>query len=68
MSSDRLKRWGIIDDSNCGLEEESRDHLFLKCTLRWCRVEEGIYEEPASGDGNSVMLARIAKLHLFFKV
>ena len=31
---DRLRRWGLIQDSNCmfcGLEEESRNHLFFYC-------------------------------------
>lgn len=31
---EKLKRWGVIDDSTCvlcGVEEENRDHLFFGC-------------------------------------
>lgn len=33
---DRLKRWGVIDDSTCvlcGNGEETRDHLFFNCSF-----------------------------------
>ena len=41
---DRLKRWGVVEDSSCvlcGEEEENRDHLFFGCAYAsnvWRRV------------------------------